>query len=349
MQYRARARHRQWAGVLIVASAAMVLAACGSGSSGSSTASPSGSSSAASTKAVDIAYFLVDQANPLDVAESAAVKAEAAAQGAKVTIFNGNNDPQTQANACQSALGTGRYNAFIIKSVSGPSMMSCAKQAIAAGDKVVALDTTLGPKDITAPQVPGLSASAVSLASTNGKGLVSLTKLACGNANPCQVIYLYGPPTFNFATETRQAFLQGIKSVSNVKIVADQSDNWVTDTSGADAKQLLQANPGVTVITNDCDQCAIAEQKALAASGEGGKVKIIGAGASGPGVAAIKAHKEFGSTVLLPRSIGKVAVDFAVKAVRGEALGNTQVDAANISNVGPFVDQQNVKKFTAQW
>lgn len=340
-------RRRLLARTVLVAgatAAGLVLAGCSSGGSGSNA-----SASGASEGAVNIAAFVADQSNPLDTAVAAALQDEAAKQGATITIFDGKNDPNGQANACQSAVGTGRYDALIIKPVSGPTMMPCARNALAAGDKVIALDTALGPEDVAAIQVPGISASIVSLAKTNGQGLVTLTQRACQGVDPCNVLYLYGPPSFKFVADTRQAFLDGIASDASVKIVADQTNNWDTNQAGSDAKQLLQAHPEVSVITMDCDQCAIAVQSALAASGQGAGVKIISAGSSGPGVDAIKAGKIFGSTVLLPRTIAKEAVDDAIKAVRGETIDQTELEAVSLSTVGPVVTQDNVDQFTAEW
>ncbi len=91
---------RRGAAAAAVTVAAVALAACSSSSSTSSTtpttsASAAASSSAAS-KPMNIAYLSFAVQNSYDAPMLAAAQATAAAYGAKLTVFDANNNPQTQ-------------------------------------------------------------------------------------------------------------------------------------------------------------------------------------------------------------------------------------------------------------
>ena len=275
-----------------------MLAACGSSSSssssssgssggGASTGSSTGSASGGSKKA-KIAAFLVDTANPYDTVLGGSEKSEAKKLGASITVFGANNSPSTQVGQCQDALASNQYNVFLLKAVVGPPLLPCARQAIQQGIKVVAVDDPLGAKYTIAPQLPGLSASIISLPTTNGTALANLTVGACAGKNPCQVAYFFGPPAFVFASESRAQFNSEIAKHSNIKVIDEASSNFQSSLGTSLTQQLLTTHPGVNVITSDSDQTVLGSLKALKSAGKTGTVKLVGGGGSCPGADAIK-------------------------------------------------------------
>jgi ABC-type sugar transport system substrate-binding protein len=118
-------------------SAAMVgVVACGgsdsgdSASSGSSTAAKSGDAN----KHVNIAHFVAIQANPVEQVIIKSAKDTGKANNATVTTFDSNNDVQRELANCQDAIASKKYDAFVLKAVSGPPLIPCA----VATEKVVA-------------------------------------------------------------------------------------------------------------------------------------------------------------------------------------------------------------------
>jgi len=337
----------------MVAAAVGLVAACGSSSDGGqSTSKSTSSSSANANKHVNIAHFVAIQANPVEQVIIKSAKDTGAANNATVTTFDSNNDVQRELANCQDAIASKKYDAFILKAVSGPPLISCARQAMDAGIPVVVQGTALGPKQTTEPQVPGIVGSAITLSTTNGVAISDLTNRACEKtgATPCKVIYLFGPVAFDYASITRKTFNDTVKAkYPNIKVVGEAAANFDPDTGAQQARQLLQVHPDINVIVNDSDPVAVAVEKVVADLHKS-KVIVVGAGGSKVGADAIKAGKQFGDTVILPATEAKAATLMAIKAARKQDVGDTTIDVTkDLSPVGTIVDGSNVDKYTPEW
>ncbi len=177
---------------------------------------------------------------------------------------------------------------------------------MAAGIPVVVQGTALGPKQTIEAQVPGIVGSSITLSTTNGVAVADLTNKACEKtgANPCKVIYLFGPVAFDYASITRKTFNDTVKAkYPNIKVVAQAAANFDPDTGAEQARQLLQVHPDINVIVNDSDPVAIATEKVVADLHKD-KIITVGAGGSKVGAEAIKAGKQFGDTVIPARHRG---------------------------------------------
>jgi ribose transport system substrate-binding protein len=337
---------------IAMAAVATALAACGS-SGGSDATAANGKGKPDPGKHVRVALFVAIQANPVEQVIIDTAKKTAAANNASVTVFDSNNDIQREVTNCQDAIASNQYDIFILKAVSGPPLVPCAHQAMAAGIPVVVEGTALGPKQTAQPQVPGIIGSSVTLSTTNGVAVADLADHACQklSASPCKVAYLFGPVAFDYASITRQVFLQTVKAkYPNINVVAQQSTNWVPDTGAQQARQLLQLHPDLNAIITDSDPVAAAIEQVIAQAGKTGKVLVTGAAGSKAGVAAIKAGKQFGDTVVLPASEARTAMMMALRAARHESVGQTAIDATkDLSPVGTYVDAKNVAKFRPEW
>jgi ribose transport system substrate-binding protein len=343
------ARRKLVAAGVALSAAALVLTACG----GAAAPAASSTGGAAANRHVNIAHFVAIQANPVEQVIIASGQQVGKEENATVTVFDSNNDVQRELANCQDAIASQKYDAFVLKAVSGPPLESCARNAIAAGIPVVVQGTALGPEQTTAPQVKGIVGTAVTLSTTNGVAVADLTNRACdaARAKPCRVIYLFGPVTFDYASITRQSFLSRVSAAyHNVQVVGQAAANFDADTAANDARQLLQVHPDVNVIVNDCDPCAVATEKVVADLGRTGSILVVGAGGSQVGVDAIKSGKQFGDTVILPASEARAAVEMAIKAARHQPVGNTRIDVTkDLSPVGTIVDASNVDRYHAEW
>jgi ribose transport system substrate-binding protein len=340
--------------VAVVTVATMGLSACGDDDSGdgSSSSGASTTKAADANKHVNIAHFVAIQANPVEQVIIKSAKDTGAANNATVTTFDSNNDVQRELANCQDAIASKKYDAFVLKAVSGPPLISCARQAMDAGIPVVVQGTALGPKQTTEPQVPGIVGSAITLSTTNGVAIAELTNRACEKtgAKPCKVIYLFGPVAFDYASITRKTFNDTVKAkYPNIKVVAQAAANFDPDTGAQQARQLLQVHPDINVVVNDSDPVAIATEKVVADLHKD-KIITVGAGGSKVGVDAIKAGKQFGDTVILPATEARAAMLMAIKAARKQDVGDTTIDVTkDLSPVGTIVDASNVDKYKPEW
>jgi ribose transport system substrate-binding protein len=339
----------------VLATALVGVVACGgsdsddsSSSGGSSTAAKSGDAN----KHVNIAHFVAIQANPVEQVIIKSAKDTGKANNATVTTFDSNNDVQRELANCQDAIASKKYDAFVLKAVSGPPLVPCARAAMAAGIPVVVQGTALGPKQTTEPQVEGIVGSAITLSTTNGVAVADLTNKACEKtgANPCKVIYLFGPVAFDYASITRKTFNDTVKAkYPNIKVVAQAAANFDPDTGAQQARQLLQVHPDINVVVNDSDPVAIATEKVVADLHKD-KIITVGAGGSKVGADAIKAGKQFGDTVILPATEARAATLMAIKAARKQDVGDTTIDVTkDLSPVGTIVDASNVDKYKPEW
>ena len=85
-----------------------------------------------------------------------AAQAAAAANNAKLDVFDGNLDPGTQVKLLQDAVASGKYDGVILQPVYGAGLVEGAKAAIAADVAVGNIDQILGADNTTADlQVAG--------------------------------------------------------------------------------------------------------------------------------------------------------------------------------------------------
>src|SRR5215207_927349 len=149
-------------GFLLIGALAGVVACGDDDDSGGGGSSSGGTAKAEdANKHVNIAHFVAIQANPVEQVIIKSAKDTGRANNATVTTFDSNNDVQRELANCQDAIASGKYDAFVLKAVSGPPLIPCARQAMEAGIPVVVQGTALGPKQTTEPQVPGIVGSAI--------------------------------------------------------------------------------------------------------------------------------------------------------------------------------------------
>ena len=84
----------------------------------------------------------------------------AEACGANLTLIDNGFDPAKQFANIQDAITTGNYDAFIIVTLDNAGIVPVVEDAIEAGIKVIATDTSIGPDLTTSDiQVEGVSGS----------------------------------------------------------------------------------------------------------------------------------------------------------------------------------------------
>jgi ABC-type sugar transport system substrate-binding protein len=336
-------------GLLVVA--ALVLAACGGDDDDSSSSASSGGGDSA--KKVNIAHFVAIQANPLEQVVISESKKTAAANNANVTIFDSNNDVQREINNCNDAIASQKYDAFVLKAVSGPPLMSCARQAIDAGIPVVVQGTALGPEQTTEPQVKGIVGSVVTLSTTNGTQLADETDAACKELkkDPCKVVYLFGPTTFDYAAIVRKTYLSVLKEkYPYIQVVGQEAANFDADQAATKVRQLLQVHKDTNIVANDCDPCSLASAKVVDDIGKKGDILLVSSGGQGAAVKAIAAGDLYATAVIMPATESRTAVEMAIKAARKEKIADTTVDASkDLGPAGGVITKANASEFQAEW
>lgn len=326
----------------VIGAVALSLTGCSSGGT------PTGSSSP-SNKTLQIAYMSFAVANSYDAPMLAAAQAEAADSNAKLTVFDANNDPQTQFTQLQNAITSGKYDGIITQPILGTGLISLVEQAIAKGIKVVNIDQILGADLSTdKPQVKGLSANVTFVPTTIGRQLGEQVVAACAakSLDPCNVGYLYDIKASSLDVAINKAFVDATKSTSSIKIVAEGQD-FFTPSGGLTAVQnMLQAHPEMNLIAGS-DQGIEGAVQALSAAKKTG-VALVGFGASAAGVAGVESGAWFSEVAQMPASEGRLGVKALVDAIRTGKDSGAIDPVASLPDHG-VVTKANVKGFTAEW
>jgi ribose transport system substrate-binding protein len=345
-------RLRRLTTVVAAALGTVALAACGSeddASTSAATAAAGTTAAAPAQEEVGVALFIASLGDGYTRAVFESVEETAAEMGATVKTFNAEYDPQKQQQQCQDAIVTQKYQAFVIHSVDGPSMVNCVRAAVDAGIKVAAIGSPIGPDvDTTEPQVEGIVGTVLESPSTMGKALAELTVEACADRDPCKVIYEFGPPEFSFAANVRSTFRDLIAEHPSIEIVAEGSHHFVPDEARTLTQQLLQAHGDAHVITSDDDPAAVALLGVVEDMGK--DIAVIGGAGAREAADLVAEGKMFGSAVMVPRSEARAGTEMVIKAARGEDPGETQINnAEDLSPVGPKLTADNVADFDAEW
>jgi ribose transport system substrate-binding protein len=317
-----------------------------------------GAAPAAKKAPVTIALFVAIQSNPVEQAIINNFNSVAKQDGAvKFDVFDSNNSVPKEIANCNDAIASGKYDAFALKAVAGPPLMNCARKALKAGIPVVAFGNALGPNPNTEKrQIPGLSASVIELARVNGAAVAQLTNQACKaqHANPCNVIYTYGPLAFDWASITRKYFMSGIKkNYPEIKVVASGLNNFDPNTARTLTKSLLQTHSDVNVIASDGDLGAEGVIAAIKDVGKkpGKDILVTGGAISNQGAGLIRNGQMFGSTCLMPATEAKVSAKLSIQAARHQKIAKPDVEVCrDYSPIGNApITKANLAKFHPEW
>jgi ribose transport system substrate-binding protein len=317
----------------------LLVAACGS--AGTSAGVTSG-------KRLHLAYFSFAVQNSYDASILAAAKKAAAAANAQLTVFDANNNPQTQYGQVQDAIAKGTYDGFMIQAIDGAGLMPLAKEAISRHIHVVAVSQVLGPdQETVAPQVPGEAASVVNDDYADGKRVAKVVEQACASlrTSQCNVGYLFDVKASTFDQARRSGFDGVIGHDPKVKVVAEGQANFTASGGLQAAQTMLQAHPDINVMFGS-DQAMEGATSAIQKAAR--KVLIVGQGGSVPGLNHVKDGSWFGDVVVQPATQGKVAIEALAKAVRtGRRTGGLSVEASLPNDA--TATRETVAQFTGQW
>lgn len=124
--------------------------------------------------------------------------------------------------------------------------------------------------------------------------------------------------------ETGDARLRGFRDATKdspgIEIVASQPANWERDQGFNVFQNILQAHPNVEALFCCNDMMALGAIEAIALAGKTGRIKVIGFDAVDDARQAIAAGTLAASVAQFPDEMGRLAVEGAVKVIRGETL-----------------------------
>ena len=347
---------------VLIGTLAIVAAACsGTGASTAPSTAPEAPASAAApseaaapsvnNEPLELAYLSFAVANSYDAPMLAAAQAAAAANNAKLTVFDANLDPAAQAKQLQDAVASGKFDGIITQPLFGAGLVDGVKQAIDAGIAVGNIDQILGADQTTADfQVEGLSANVAFVPKTLGEKIGNLVVEACEAkaADPCKVGYIWSVKAAALDQTLKAAFDEATAG-KNIEIVGEGESFYTTPLGLAAAQNLVAADPDIDVITG-ADQAITGAVTAVADAGIADKVALVGYGGGAIALQGIKNGERFGTVMQMPATEGRLGTEYLIQAIRtGEAVPG--VDPLDSLPDGGVVTQANVDTFLplAEW
>jgi ribose transport system permease protein len=249
--------------------------------------------------------------NPFFVQIRAGAQAEAEKRGVDLTVTDAQNDASQQANQLQNFTSAG-LDAIIVNPVDSDAAGNAVNAAGKARIPVIAVDRGVNkaPVDtlVASDNVAGGELAAKTIADKlGGKG---------------KIVILQGQAGTSAARERAQGFANGLKAHPGIRVVAQQPADF-DRTKGLDVmSNLLQAHPDVRGVIAANDEMALGAIKALG-SRAGTSVSVVGFDGTPDGLKAVEGGTLYASVAQQPSQLGRIAVDNALKALRGEEVKET--------------------------
>jgi ribose transport system substrate-binding protein len=299
---------------------------------------------------LELGYISFAVENSYDKPMLEAAQAAAAANNAKLTVFDGNLEPATQVKLLQDAVTSGKFDGIILQPVYGAGLVEDAKAAIAAGVAIGNIDQILGTDNTTADlQIPGQLSNVVFVPSELGRKIGELVVTACGDTKPCNVGYIWSVKAAALDATLREAFDKATSVNPDIKVVAEGESFYTTPLGLKAAQDMLTAHPEINVITG-ADQAITGALQAVQDASLADKVKLVGYGGGKVAFEGIKSGERFGTVMQAPATEGKLGTEQFIQAIRtGVPAAGVDV-LANLPD-GGVVTQENVDKFLtlAEW
>jgi ribose transport system substrate-binding protein len=268
--------------------------------------------------------------SPYGIASYKSAQVEGKKLGATVTVFDGNNTPQTQTTQMTDAITTGKYKGFWVWALDGVSIAPTIKQAEAKGIKVAVADYTLGDlnSQLTLTPTKGLVSTIGGSIGKQEQAFVSLIKLACakqvGANGQCNVAFM--PGLANYPTDTlREQYMQTIFGSGNIHLTLTPPGMYDQPTSQQVALTYFQSKPNVQVFGSFGDQMSAGAMTAFKQLGitPGKDLQVLGSGGTNEIDAQIKAGTVFGTVALYPSDESYVGIKAIVNAIKGKKSPGT--------------------------
>ncbi|MEW1631859.1 substrate-binding domain-containing protein [Streptomyces sp. NPDC089173] len=265
--------------------------------------------------------------NPFFVQMKDGAQAEAKKAGIDLTVTDAQNDASQQANQLQNFTSSG-VSSIIVNPVDSDAVGPGVRGANKADIPVIAADRGVNKAD-----------TATLVASDNvAGGKLAADALADKLGGKGSIVILQGTAGTSASRERGAGFAEGLEAYPDIKVVAKQPADF-DRTKGLDVMtNLVQSHPGITGVFAENDEMALGAAKALG-SKAGTSVAVVGFDGTPDGLKAVEAGTLYASVAQQPSELGRIAVQNAVKAAKGDTVESTvkvPVKVVTRENVADF-------------
>ena len=255
-----------------------------------------------------------------------AARQEARRQGAVLLVSNANDNPTNQPPQVDRLLDQG-VDALVVDAA-GVSVAALTERAGDAGVPVVAVgDATPSPA----------TASVVSENVVAGRLAAEYLFFRMGGTGAAATILpsRLGPADL----ELQQGFEEIAVRTPTVTITSQRTSAVDVKRAASIASEVFESYPEIEGVFAGTEEIALGVVRAARRLNILGRVAIVGVGGTAPALDAIEAGRLEGSVRTDPAKVGRLAVEAAVRAARGEPVPRRQVVDVTL------VTRENVKRF----
>ena len=214
-----------------------------------------------------------------------------------------------------------RVAALCIAPASSKGIVPALAKANAARIPIVVVDDEV---DAAAAADAGVSTDSYVGSDNVEGGRLAGRHLVMASGGRAKVAVLEGIPGHETGDSRLRGFHEAIETAPGVEVVSSQTANWERDQGFTVFQNMLQAHPEIDSVFACNDMMALGAVEAIAAAGRTGKIRVIGFDAVDDARKAIEAGSMDASIAQFPSEMGRLAVETAVRLVRGEKVPKDQ-------------------------
>lgn len=298
-----------------------------------------------------MAFFSSAANNSYLQAGIAGVQRAADEMGATVDIFDGKFDAQVQFDQIQSALTSGKYNAFIVEANDGNLLCDILTQeAPQAGILVSAMNQPICGRAInTGDELwePGTVTFVGGQTADVYQAWVD--DIMSDNPDGGQVAVISGPDLGANTINLNEA-LAAMEEDPSFTIVANQKTDYSTPQGFDAAQTILQANSDLDIIISNYSGMTQGVVEAVKAGNRLDSVKVYDMGGDRWAVEAVKRGELAQTVIFLPELEGYLSAKVIGDFVSGEDVPRfINLTEADTLPGTPFVVRDNADEFTPEY
>jgi ribose transport system substrate-binding protein len=225
-------------------------------------------------------------------------------------------DVDRQMQIVENVLQTG-VQALCLTPAGSRELVPAVLKANQSNVPVVIVDTRLDP---TAASEAGVKTASFIGSDNYEGGRIAAKFIVDQTHGKANVAVLEGIPGHETGDSRLRGFRDGIRETPGIRIVASQPANWERDQGFNVFQNMLQAHPEIDTLFACNDMMALGAAEAIRAAGKSGSIRIVGFDAVEDARKAIREGTMAGSVAQFPDEMGRIAVENAVHAIKGEPV-----------------------------
>jgi ribose transport system substrate-binding protein len=253
------------------------------------------------------------------------------AAGAKLVIFNANNDPAAQNSAIETYIQQ-KVDGLAVVAIDVNGIMPAVQQAAAAGIPVVAIDAIL-PEG---PQKAQIGVDNAKAGADIGKFFLDYAKSDMGGKVKYGVVGALNSFIQNVRQEGFEKTVKGVEGITTAGVVDGQN---IQDNALAAAENLITGNPDMNAVYATGEPALMGAIAAVESQGKQADVKIFGWDLTAQAIAGIDAGYVTAVIQQDPSAMGAAAVDALKKVSEGGSVEKTiavPITIVTKANVEPY-------------